>query len=397
MRSLLRTLVFLALLIGGGLIAIKAYLHSDSATGQIAARLQSVLGVPVTVGGLELGSSDSAATNIAVYESGSATGSVPFVVVGRATTDIGITDFITGSTEPAKIALFDAHLTLRYDRDGHLLTKLPAPHPSGKPMPEFRLERGTLTICKQGEPDCTFHGMNAVLIEKNGNVTLSGHVTDMNWGGAWTVTGSFPQQPSTGSLELRNAGLHVTQEMLRRVPFVPTSVWQNVSLDGDTPVQLVLTLPPPPAHVGYRVSLAPQNTKVYVPSIDLTADAAQGQVVIDNNFVMLREVRGKVAEGDLHVTSADLDFRNPTTMMKFDLDGRRLNIHSLPAKWKLPARLGGKLSGMANLVVRISNGHAIPLGTGEGQVEDANYGFLPIGKYGLRIKADQDGFSFERK
>ena len=117
--------------------------------------------------------------------------------------------------------------------------------------------------------------------------------------------------------------------------------------------------------------------------------------MIDNNVVMLREVRGKVAEGDLHVTSADLDYRNPATVMKFDLDGRRLNIHSLPSSWKLPPNLGGKLSGMANLIVKVIDGHALPTGTGEGRVEAAMLGFIPIPNYGLRIKADGNGFSFE--
>jgi hypothetical protein len=111
--------------------------------------------------------------------------------------------------------------------------------------------------------------------------------------------------------------------------------------------------------------------------------------------VVLREVRGKMADGDLHVTSADLDYRNPITVMRFDLDGRRLNIRSLPASWKLPPGLGGKLSGMANLIVRVIDGHALPTGTGDGQVDEAMLGPIPIPKYGLRIKADRDGFTFE--
>ena len=172
-------------------------------------------------------------------------------------------------------------------------------------------------------------------------------------------------------------------------------VWNHVTLEGDTPVQLLLTLPQPPAKVGYRVALSPRNTTVHVPSVELTATAAQGNVVIENNLVMVRDVRGKVAEGDLHVTSADLDYRNPATVMKFDLDGRRLNIRKLPPSWNLPPGLGGKLSGMANLVVRMIDGHAIPTGTGEGRVDNAMLGPLPIPNYSLRIKANRDGFRFE--
>lgn len=395
MRGLMRFLVFLALVGSGGLVALKMYLHSSAATGQVAARLQAALGVAVTVGALELGGNESAATNIAIYEAEAPTGSTPFVTVGRATTDIGVADFISGSTEPKKIGIADVHLTLRYDRDGHLLTRLPAAHAPGKPLPEFRLERGSVTITKEGEPDCTFRGMDAVVIEKDGRVTLAGTVTDPSWGGVWKATGSFQHPPGAGVMQLKCAGLHVTQDMLRRVPFVSEKVWQHVILEGDTPVDLQLSLPQPPAQVGYRVTLTPKNTSVYVPSIDLAASAALGTVIIEDQLVMLREVRGKVATGDLHVTSADLDYRNPITVMKFDLDGRRLNIRDLPARWKLPPGLGGKLSGMAKLVVRVIDGVGLPMGTGDGRVDEAMLGPIPIPNYGLHIKADRDGFSFQ--
>ncbi len=395
MRSLMRSLVFLALFGGGGLVALKMYLHSDAVTGQIAARLKSVLGVPVTVGGLELGSTDSAATGIAIYEADAPKGSAPFVTIGRATADIGVTDLVAGETEPKLISISDVHLTLRYDQDGHLLTRLPAAQSMEKAMPEFRLSRGSLTITKVGEPDVTFRGLDTVVIEKNGQITVSGHVADVNWGGTWTVAGAFPRPHGIGMLELKSTGLHITQAMLRRVPFVSDKVWNHVTLEGDTPVQLLLTLPQPPAKVGYRVALSPRNTMVQIPSIELTATAAQGNVVIENNLVMVRDVRGKVAEGDLHVTSADLDYRNPATVMKFDLDGRQLNIRKLPTSWNLPPGLGGKLSGMANLIVRMIEDHAIPTGTGEGRVDNATLGPLPIPNYSLRIKANRDGFSFE--
>ncbi len=393
MRSLMRSLVFLALFGGGGLVALKVYLHSDDVTAQVAARLQAVLGVPVTVGAVDLGSSESAVTNIAVFEADAPIGSTPFVTIGRATAAIGVTDLIAGAAEPKRIMIDDGHLTLRYDAAGHLLTRLPAAKATS--MPELHFERGALTISKVGEPDVTFRGVDAMVSEKDGQITLVGHVTDANWGGAWAVAGALPRQPGIGMLELKHAGLHVTQAMLRRVPFVSEEVWQHVTLEGDTPVQLLLSLPQPPAKVGYRVALSPKNTTVHVPSIALTATAAHGNVVVENNLVMVREVRGKVADGDLHITSADLDYRTPATVMKFDLDGRRLNIRKLPPSWNLPPGLGGKLSGMSNLVVRMVDGYAIPAGTGEGRVDDAMLGPIPIPNYNLKIQANRDGFRFE--
>lgn len=395
MRGLFRFLVVIALIAGGVLVALKMYLHSDAVTGQVARRLQDALGVPVTVGGIELGSSRSAATNIAIFESGATPGQSPFVAIGRANTDIGISDFLKGEIDPKKLDIEDVNLTLRYDRDGRLLTRLPTARGPSQPLPEFQLQRASIKIIKEGDADCEFRGIDGLIKETSDAILLQGQVNDPAWGGSWAVQGAFPKLGGIGRLELKNNGLHVNQAMLHRVPFVSENVWRHVGLEGDTPVQVLLSLPQPPARVGYRVVLSPKNTRVHVPSIDLTATAAQGQVVVENNVVMLREVRGKVADGDLHLTSAELDYRNPATVMKFHFDARRLDIRKLPASWKLPPRLAGRLSGTANLIVRMIDGLAIPMGSGDGLVEYAMFGPIPVPSYGLRIKADRDGFSFE--
>src|SRR5207253_3120374 len=112
------------------------------------------------------------------------------------------------------------------------------------------------------------------------------------------------------------------------------------------------------------------------------------------NVVHLRNVRGRVADGALDISAGDLDYRT-ATIMKFQLAAQRLDIHKLPAKWKLPPSLGGKLSGSANLIVRVIDGVAVPTGDGDGQVDRAMLGPIPIPNYGLKIKADRNGFAFQ--
>ena len=49
----------------------------------------------------------------------------------------------------------------------------------------------------------------------------------------------------------------------------------------------------------------------------------------------------------------------------------------------------------AILDVRIVNGLPILSGSGDGRVDDAALGFIPMPGYGLRIQVDREGFRIE--
>ena len=80
-------------------------------------------------------------------------------------------------------------------------------------------------------------------------------------------------------------------------------------VEGETPCDFTLRVElkdDPIIH--YRVALSPEAAHVHVASIQLDADQASGKVVVEDNLVTLRGVRGRFAGGKIG-TDADLDFR----------------------------------------------------------------------------------------
>lgn len=396
MRRVLKMLVIGALLVAGLAVAGRAYLGSEAAAGQVAARIAAALGTRVTVGGLRVNMNGSAAIDVAIYEVDSQPTDPPLLTIGRADTDIGLPDMIRGATDPGIVTLRDVKLLIRHDREGLLLTKVPHPSGADRPLPKVRIERAGLTIRREGDADVTFQGLDADVNEAEGRVQVVGKVDDPNWGGVWQFRGDAPKAGGTANVRLQSQGVNVTQAMLRRVPYVSENIWNHVELEGHTPVDLQLLVPKAPAKTRYRVTLTPVNTAVYVPSIDLRAGAAAGKVVVEDGLVLLREVRGRVAEGELQLPSADLDFRPANgSILKFEIDAARLILQALPRSWRLPPRLGGRLTGKATLVVRVIDRIPIVTGSGDGRVDDAFIGPIPVPNYGLRIQADRNGILFE--
>jgi hypothetical protein len=390
MRWLIRCIVLASVLLGGAWLALQAYLRGGSASGRVAERLTALLGVPVRVGGVEVGAGASAATDVSVFESADA--SEPFVTIARAGTDLGLTDLLAGS-DPKRLTLSGAQVVLRHDAQGHLVTRLPQPRKSDRPAPAVRLDNAQLTIRKQGDPDRVIRGITGDLVSEGGRMRLTCTVHDPEWGDAtWQASGTAAD--GSGELTLQVANIHVTPAMLRRVPYVKSSIWEHVVAEGDTPVKARIAFAGAGQPVTYRVELTPENTAVSVSSIDLEATQTRGRVIVEDKQVLLKDVRGRVAAGELLVRAADLDFRGDVDVMRFDLRASRLDLHALPKSWRLPPRLGGRLSGDADLTVRVVGGRPIPSGAGEGRVDGASIGPVPFPSYGLRIQADRSGFVF---
>ncbi len=392
-RARLGLLLVVALLLAAGLAV--AVVHHCLSSPQVAARvtqsLEAQYGAPAEVGQAEIGLQESSLHGLKLYEVGASRSDTPWVTVDGVRADVSALGLAAGQDHPTQVTLTGAAVTLRYDAAGHLLTRLPSPQGKAAVLPEVTIRDSRLTIRQEGRPDFVVSGVNARVERKDGTLLLTGDLHDPHWG-HWELGASYATESGSASATVKNAGIHLGMQELRDLPFIGANVWQQVQVEGDTPVELNLRNDAT-GSVHCRVALQPTNTAVYVNSIDLHADRASGNVVIDDRVVRLKGVKGRTADGDLGL-DAVLDFRLNPNRLTFHIDADGLALKDLPKKWRIPSHLSGRLSGHADLVVTLIAGKAYTAGDGDGEVTDIRIVGVRHRPVGLHLHADERGFHY---
>ena len=386
-RRLIYGLVIVFVVPGiAGLIA-KYYL-SNGVTPQVIFRLQSALGMPVQIENADVGiSGGSELKGVQVFEpnpSGAPPKSSekPWFRIDRVEADVSALGLASGSALPTKLSLHGVSLVLRFDKDGNLLTHLPASRPSTAKLPELVIDDGRLTIDQQGRKPMKIEGIRAVLTPSANTLTIEGSVTDPHWG-HWKVGGKTDVAAGEIVLKLETPKTDVTAEKLREIPFIPPGVWQQVMAEGSTSVRLTLRISGDEQGNHYRVELEPQETTVHVPSIELKANQASGKVIVDDRLVSLSGVSGRTADGSIGVNGT-LDFRKAPSALSLDVAVKDVAVQRLPGSWEMPDILDGNLSGTAKLRLRLTDPPIETEGSsGEGTV--AGVSVLGLGKGSARI------------
>src|SRR5262249_12706886 len=117
-------------------------------------------------------------------------------------------------------------------------------------------------------------------------------------------------------------------------------------------------------------------------------------VRIEDGLVELDEVKGTTASGRISA-SGRLDFREPISRMSFQIETKQVHLRELPAGWKLPAQVTGRLTGQAQLQVTVEKGRVRTIGEGQGVIENAAFCGLPFpGSLPMRLHADGQKFDF---
>jgi hypothetical protein len=226
----------------------------------------------------------------------------------------------------------------------------------------------------------------------DGWIVLTGRAADEHWG-TWDLHGQFNLATNAISATLSTALVHVTEEMLRDLPFVSANTWRQFQAEGDTPVELTLSGAPGTSSVHYRVALQPEHTRTHVAAIDLHAEQAHGTVLIEDGVVRLENVAGRTAEGEIQ-TNGTLDYRSQPNRLTFDIQVQGLDLRRLPQKWHLPSQVEGRLTGEAKIVVLVRDGQVRTSGEGNGEITQARVVGLKAKPFRLRLQADGEGLHF---
>jgi hypothetical protein len=389
MHRLTRRLVVLMLLFAALTVLAKLTLASNYAAEETLNRITAAIGAPVKAKKVHLGFSASALSGVQVFEAAATEKEPCWTAVGAIDADVSLWGLLTNDLGGGVVTLRDVAVTLCFDHDGKLTTRLPAPVEATGPTPLVKLEGGSFTLRYAGRPDEVFHNIRLELKTDGEKQTLSGTIDDPEWG-PWKVSGG--RETAAGPFKLvitTSREVHATMPLLRRAPFVPPTTWRAVECDGLTNCELTLTfVPGEPVH--YRADLSPHDTAVFVPSISLRAAGASGRVVVDDNLLTLTNVRGAAAGGDVRVGST-MDFRTRgTSILGFAIGISKVTPRLLPDNWQAP-RLDGQIEGKADIQLTLRDGFLpVTRGQGKGTLQLSRY-LPPVNVY---MESDGQGFRF---
>lgn len=371
MRKLLRVLGILAgcvlVLVAVGRLGFGLYLDSGHAKRRASEQLSSLFGGNVRVTDLDAGMGSTAVQVEVMAPSVDGTAPPQPIVTGTVQADVSPIGLAAGGS-PTTVSLVNAQVTLHFDKDGNLVTKLPEPQGGGggDKLPAIAIKGASIHLVQEGRPDFRAGGIDVTVTDDGQQLKITGRGNDPTWK-AWTLSGEWSRAGSGGSIVLRTEDrVAVNPEMLKAVPFVPAETWEWVVLTGNTTCAVHITRRPDKS-VGYQVELDPRDTHLTVPPIDLTTADTSGKVVVENGVVTLTGVKGKAAGGTLGVDSR-LDFAATPSVLTFDVTARGLNIPQLPKTWGLPPLDAGRLEGDADLKLVVKDGKVQPWGRGEADI-----------------------------
>lgn len=372
-RLLLRAIaVFLAVLVILAM-GMRLFLSSAYAARLASERLSATLGVPVRIASISPGLQSTAVRSLEIAEADNANDGKPWLVVQIVNADTSVPGMLMGN-EPKTLAFRQAAITLRFDAGGKLLTRLPKQEDKAAgQLPTLRFEQSRVIIQQEGRADAAFSGISMEFREENSRLIFDGKINDQDWG-RWQVAANIDASSRAGTVSLQTPGVvRVTPDLLRRIPFIPANIWDEVVLTGETSANINFEFNPNDDHFKYVVRCEPRNTDVYVSSIDLQAMKAAGSVIVEDSIVTLKNVKGSAANGQLDVEGV-LNFREEPNELKLKVDARNMLVKLLPPEWgierKVPVKgIGdGVFGGHADIIIRTGDAGTSTDGSGTAKV-----------------------------
>ena len=372
----------LVLVIVLGFLGLNIYIGTGSAKQFAATQIASKFGVNVAITYLNSGMR-STAVRFELLGADADT----LIISGSVRLDTSVYGLAVGNS-PNKVHVEDAVLTLHFDKNGDLVTKLPQIQSTtqGGAIPEIEISGATVHIVQDGKPDFRASGINITLTDSGTKLDITGTIEDPMYG-AWRVSGDWGTDGKAGTVRLATVGpIPLTPDKLKAIPFVPKETWETVELNGTSPVQVQVGRGAD-AKWSWHVELDPTDTHLKVFPIGLDVTKTSGKVVVDGAKVTLTGVRGTTADGVIN-TDALLDFGPTPSRLEFRVNVTGLDVKKTPASWGLAPRVDeGRLNGRGDITLLIQDGKVQPRGTGRAVISGKLFG----GKAEVELLLQGDG------
>lgn len=366
-----------------------AYAHTNHAARQVSNRLSQKLAVPVQFESLSTGLLSTEVRELKLFEPDA---DAPWFEAKRVKLGLSLFGAVFGFM-PNSVEVEEVTASLRFDKEGDLLTVLPQTETSANAssslnLPTLAIQNASVTIQQTGHPTTSFSNLQLALQkgETSKQMVLSGEMNDPVFG-EWRVEGNCNTQ--TGQAHAKVATKYakpINMETLRKVPFVNPNAWKEIHLTGQTTAELFVDVDVNAQDGTYRLVLQPTQVNGFVPVAGLTLEQASGTVVARGQTLELIDVKAKTAEGEVLVHSfMDFSYKDKD-IFYFETEFEGVEVSRLPDKLMLPKKLEGKATGQANFGFTVLVGGGVnTYGLGHARIENPTLGEL------IEVKISDDG------
>lgn len=391
----------LAVFLAVGAFGLRIYLNSPSGRTYASAKLSQAIGAPVQIDDLSVGMGGLTAKFRILEPGTSQAPAQEWFQVEEVEADVTLSDLVLNRAAPTRIHVRGMNIALKLDRQGNLLTHLPAKSPQAgtAAIPAITIENAAVRIEQEGRPAFSLSGVQLQIDPEGTRARLTGSIADPNWG-TFTVSGDIATDPLTGEIAVDSNACNVDVEHLRSIPIIPGETWKHLNPRGKSGFHASVSGPLDES-MRYEVRLQPDGqADLLLPDLGsgpaATVRTVTGAIVVKTEGIDLQQASGTLAQGTVRVNGEARYEQDPATIV-MDVAASGLDVRQVPPEWNLPTSFEGKLRGQADLKILIhEDGSIEPRGGGDAVIDLTG---LPPGASGdltFRLRSNGARYRFEK-
>lgn len=291
--------------------------------------------------------------------------SQPWLTAERAVLEFPFWDWLSSPPDIDRIYLQRAHLQLRFDARGRLLTPLPEASEEQLPAPELELADCRLTIIQE-DRRLVASGIDLHLSGPLERLHVEGTIAEL-LNSTWQLEAQREDAAASIAVRAATDRLQIDTTSLAGLPLIPVEPLNEATIRGELRVRIAATVSPTEL-LAYRVELEPYGMSARLHRGGLQLDRLRGRVIVDDGLMRFEKLSGEVAAGTI-VMAAEIDTRGRIWSGQSRWSVAGIEIGRLPADWGLPRDVSGEMAGEATLELAVDDSVWSVAGDGKGTLD----------------------------